>query len=677
MSSFVFGPQRFNNSMGRSVTGDSVGTIRYPNPFFDIAHTYEPSSIRTMLRWCRYYFLVNPLINAVCYKMAEYPVTDLQFETHNHALRTKWDRFYRKVLNFKKFLVEVGLDYHAYGNCFVSIHFPFRKYLKCENCGAEHEVSKVAYHFQSFKFRGECPKCGHRGEFKARDKYSKSHRDIRLIRWDPEQISIRHNEATGESLYYYTVPGRMINDLRLGKRHIIERTPQMFIEAVRKNKSILFKQGKLFHLKRPTIAQKDKGWGLPMILPVLKDTFYLQILRKAQEAIAIEHVVPMRVLFPQATTGTSDVYTSVNIGNWKRRIEQEVLRWRLDNNYIPVLPIPIGQQTLGGDGRALMLSQEYRVWSEQILAGMQVPQEFIFGGLSYSGSNVSLRMLENHFLDYKSDQLELAEWIMERVAAHLGWEQVDLRFKRFKMADDLQRSAFNLQLNQAGKLSDRSLMEDTDWDSTREAERINVEARELEQRQRRQALSQSQIQGEAQIQGLKYQLRGQKLIEEAQPAAPPPPADPQMAMQLGGVPGQASPQAMGEMGLAEGGQMIQQGMTPPMDAGMMMEEMAAAGPEGQMQSPISMNNVMPQQGNVALPGSLDLMAVVQRIASYLDGMADHEKMPYLEDLKSQNPEMHTLVMRALSTMAGAHQSSAAKPKPEQRAPRRGAEATTG
>jgi hypothetical protein len=30
------------------------------------------------------------------------------------------------------------------------------------------------------------------------------------------------------------------------------------------------------------------------------------------------------------------------------------------------------------------------------------------------------------------------------------------------MADDLQRSAFYMQLNQAGKISDKSLLEDTD-----------------------------------------------------------------------------------------------------------------------------------------------------------------------------------------------------------------------
>ena len=144
-----------------------------------------------------------------------------------------------------------------------------------------------------------------------------------------------------------------------------------------------------------------------MILPVLKDTYYLTILRKANEAIAVERAVPLNVIFPQGASGTSDVYSTVNLSSWKNKIQQEIMRWRLDNNYVPVLPLPIGHQSIGGDGKALLLTQEYRVWIEIITAGMGVPQEFLMGGLSFSGSNVSLRMLENQFLDQNTDHLHL------------------------------------------------------------------------------------------------------------------------------------------------------------------------------------------------------------------------------------------------------------------------------
>lgn len=302
------GPHRFSRNATRSVSGDGLGSIRYPSPFFDIAHTYLPSSFKTMLKWCRYYFLSNPLINAVCYKMAEYPVTDLVFDTDNNHEKNKWSYFFNRVIQMKRFEVECGLDFNCFGNCLVSIFFPFIKFLRCRNCKHAERVDRVSYTFKDHKFHGSCRSCGRYQDFEAFDHPIRSLEGIRMIRWNPENISIRHNEATGESLYYYTIPSGLANDIKMAKRHVIEKTPQIFIEALRRNKSLLFDNRNLFHMKRATIAQKDKGWGLPMILPVLKDTFYLQILRKAQEAIAIEHIVPLRVLFPQSASGTSDVY---------------------------------------------------------------------------------------------------------------------------------------------------------------------------------------------------------------------------------------------------------------------------------------------------------------------------------------------------------------------------------
>lgn len=690
MSSIIgFGPggtQRFSRNSNRSVMGDGVGSIRYPSPFFDIAHTYMPSSYKTMLRWCRYYFLSNPLINAVCYKMAEYPVTDLIFDSESDHENQRWRRFFERVLKFKKFEVEAGLDYNAFGNCFISIFIPFIKYLRCKRCRHSERVDRVKYTFKNFGFHGSCRSCGAHGELEAWDHHIRSIEGIRLIRWNPETISIQHNEATGETQYFYTIPGVLANDIKMAKRHVIEKTPQIFIEALRRNKSLLFDESNIFHLKRATIAQKDKGWGLPMILPVLKDTFYLQILRKAQEAIAIEHVVPLRVLFPQSASGTSDVYSTINLQNWKQKVEQEILRWRLDNNYIPILPLPIGQQTLGAEGRALMLAQEYRVWAEHIVAGMGVPTEFVFGGLSYSGSNVSLRILENKFLDHKADHHALVDWIMERVGSFMGWRPIPHHFRRFKMADDLQRSAFNLQLNQAGKLSDESLLEETDWDAAREAERIANEQKRAFENQRRQALSQADIQGEAQLTMQKYQMRAQKMMMELQQMQmQPQPGDPVMdGMQpaMAGEPGMMSPNAQGQMMNQQTGMMNMSGQSAAMAPPLVQDPSMLGGPQGEMpgaaQSPLNAGQNMGADPSdpSALATRPSLEDIAARIAAHLDSLPDAEKQRFIVELQQNNPQLYSIVVQFLGERKGAHKSSAGMPQPQQRAPRRGPESVT-
>jgi len=669
IDALTFGPaggMRFSRNSGRSMTSEALGAIRYPSPFFDIAHTYLPSSYKTMLRWCRYYYLTNPLINAVCTKMAEYPVTDLLFDTENEPLRKQWEYCFNTVLNFKKFEVESGLDFNVYGNAFISLSFPFQKLLICKHCNHHARVDKQKYIFREYKFVGECQKCGQHQEFQVRDHYIRSIRDIRLIRWNPEYITVQHNEATGESRYYYVIPPMLANDVRMAKRHIIERIPQVFMEALRQNKALLFSRDNIYHMKRPTIAQKDKGWGMPMILPVLKDTFYLQVLRKAQEAIAVEHIVPLRLLFPQTASPDASVYSTVNLTQWRDKIEQEIVRWRLDNNYIPLLPIPVGQQTLGGDGRALMLAQEYRVWSEHIVAGMGVPIEFVYGGMQFSGSNVSMRILENHFLDQKTQRKQLVtDFLMPNIAAFMGWEPVPCHYKRFKMADDLQRSALYLQMNQAGKLSDKSLLEDMDWDSRKESDIIAVEQKRVLENQRSQALAQAGIQGEAQLVQIKYQTRAQKIMMEQQ-TQPMAPADAN-ALQQGGMaaagqPGSASPMAQGAAMNAQMAMANQAGQVPPMQLPQGQEEQGGGPAEGE--SPLVAGQ----------PAQMDVMTVANQVVGWLNQLPEHEKQKELVQMQKTNPQLYSLVLQLLQQTRGANRNSAAAPLPEQRPPMRGPEA---
>lgn len=661
------GGNRFARNTGRSVTGDSVGSMRYPSPFFDIASTYLPTSFKSMLRWCRYYFLTNAVINAVSYKMAEYPITDWVFDTDNAPLRAKWEYLLHSVLQYKKFEVEAGLDYEVYGNAFISIFFPFKKMLRCKKCRKAYPVDKVDYVFRDYKFAGTCKSCNEFGEFTVQDQYIRSVRDIRLIRWNPEYITIQHNEATGENRYYYTIPPTLANDIRMGKRNVIERIPQSFLEALRQNKALLFSRDNLYHMKRPTIAQKDHGWGMPMILPVLKDAFYLQILRKAQEAISLEHIVPLRILFPQSGgSAGSDPYATLNLTHWQTKIEQEIMRWRLDNNYIPILPLPVGSETLGGDGRALMLAQEYRVWTEQIISGMGVPVEFFFGGMSFSGSNVSLRILENHFLDMRSQRKQcLVSFVMPAVAAFMGWQTVPVHSKRFKMADDLQRSAYYLQLNQAGKISDKSLLEDTDWDYLRESEQISLENKSVMEKQREQALAQANIQGESQLVMTKYQARAQRVMAELAP---------QVAGQGMEVPGsnpmagnpQMSPEAMGEMNNAQVGAMNQAGQFPPSE----VPPVGAGDEQGGIPGVGSQLNAE-QQG-----GGVDIGTVAGQLAARLDQLPDNQKQHELAQIRKSSPQLYSLVLPMLQQRAGAEMSSAQMTQPAQKPPRRGTEAVT-
>jgi hypothetical protein len=665
---------RFSSTRGR-IQGSGIQGVNYPSPFFDVAHTYLPVTVKQMFRWCRYYFLTNPLINSVVFKMAEYPVTDILIDHENSAVTEKWTEYFQDHLRYRAFQVEVGLDYFCYGNAFVSIGYPFKKYLTCTKCDHTAPADKIRanWQFTNYNFRLTCPKCGSIGDAGVQDFYFRNPSGIKMIRWNPEDIEITYNDITGEYTYFYTIPATVRNDIVIGKKDVLEQIPQVFIAALREQKGIIFSKDNLFHLRRPTLATHDRGWGTPLLLPVLKDVFYLQVMKKAQESILLEHIVPLRILFPQAGSGTSDPYTTINLVDWREHVAAEIARWRYDNNYIPILPLPVGNQTVGGDGKALLLAAEIAQWSDQVVTGMGVPIEFVKGGMSYAGTNVSMRMLENAFIGYILRHKAMARWVMQEVANFLRWPQAKIRFKPFKMADDMQRKAFDFQLNQAGKLSDTTLLAGSDYNQAEENKIMLRETSSRLEATKKQQLAMAEMQGEQQLIMNKYQIKAQQAAVEAQkaPAAPGEPGGPD-TLGSGTPGGQAvqdpSQQAPGNVAGGDQAMPSQQPTAGPAQSA----SPAATTPQG-MQSPLSAEQRM-QPGQA---GAVDIQTLAYMNAQLISTMSPDQQQQALANLSAQSPELAALVTQLLQASGVSPQAQSpgvdTRPLPEKLPARREAQ----
>lgn len=1083
---------RFATTRGRIQGGSGMG-VNYPSPFFDVANTYLPTTVKQMFRWCRYYFMTNPLINATVFKLSEYPVTDIIIDHANESTKKIWEEYIQDHLRYRAFQVEVGLDYHTYGNALVGLSFPFQKFLTCRSCRFQEQAKKIRdrWTFTNFNFRLTCPKCGVVAEAEVKDFYIKDASGIKLVRWNPEDVEITYNDFTGQYTHYYTIPGPLRSDIVIGKKDVVEQVPQIFIQALRQQKGVVFSKDMLFHMRRPTLANQDRGWGSPLILPVLKDAFYMQVMKKAQEAILLEHIVPLRVLFPQAGSGSSDPYcvapdtlvetvdglrpaeevgagdylrshtgawrevqatkrravgctekvyrvgvaslsafpfdvsedhpilavkktgrrgrqqwvdpafvpvsalsvgdyvaypcirtvssaarvdlgeylesrsctdefvyrrlnqgsaeayewleqsgdptfargdraaflkergwvdadyenakatraagsvdrverwlplnsavatligyylaegslktggtpsfslgldehwiadeieaavsslgfrhttrheraeqggltvdvqdvllgeflhavcgqgfagkripqfmseapaqvvtrmlrclfagdgcsfstgtnraalkmsnpsvvlevrrlllsfgllgclsrevmdendiakadafhlnfngeqadalrrlfnekllcetpysrcgvfrgdyvlmridaldevsgvpevigfqmaedksfcvagvathnTTINLDQWRDHVAQEIARWRYDNNYIPIMPLPIGQETIGGDGKALLLTQEMQMWSEQILNGMQVPREFIMGGLSYAGTNVSMRMMENMFLGYILYQKHLLHFVMQNIAAYLDWPLARARFKPFKMADDLQRLSLVFQANQAQKISDSTFLSQIDLSQEEENKIMLKETASRLESTQAQQLAMADVQGKSQMIMMKYQAKAQAAGQQGaqQPQAPGEPGGPDALMQ--GTPGGQQQGASGE--------------EAPM--GVQQQAAAAAPGEGassvpqQAQSPLNAGQNMQQQGP-----QMDMQSWAMAQAQQLAQLPKDQQEAALQNLQQQNPELADLVRQLLSQMGGSEQQPTTdmRPLPDKLPPRRAAQ----
>jgi len=485
---------------------------KYPNPFFDLSKVYMPKGIKSILRFCRMFFYRNEFLNSVLHKMTEYPITPLRFEDlSDPELTNKWRTILYHNLKLKTFLVEVGLDYHVFGNCFISANQKFKRHLTCSNCGESFLYSSVKdLKFQDYKYRGTCPKCHYgNSELKIEDIPVKNVNSINFVRWAPENIDMDYDPLTGETEYFYMIPPGIKKAITSGNVTKINKIPKIFIESIKTGKKIKLDPDNIYHLRRPGLSEEDMSWGKPTILPAMSLIWYMQTLRRGNEAIALEHVVPMRAIYP-ASMGDINPALQLNLASWKSRVKEELDNYRHDPNYIGIFPVPLGYQSLGGDARSLLTTPELKFLEDSIINSLGVPIEFVKGGATWTGSSVSLRIVENGFISYREHLEDMLNYfIIPKVAGMLGYKAIRVKFGRLRMSDDSESKNLAMQLNSAGKLADSILLQDFGYDPIENTktikEDIDIEADLNEKR----ASSQAKINNIMAIE----QMRGQAQAE--------------------------------------------------------------------------------------------------------------------------------------------------------------------
>lgn len=499
----------------------SPKAIQYPNKIFSLSEHYIPSTPRELFKFCRYYYNTHGPLQQAIVRASRYLITDLQFETDNADLEDAYhDLFYRKW-NIRNLLTEIGIYRKVYGNCFVSVHIIPQRYVKCNVCGHMHRainfVQSKEFVWRRFRFHGRCIKCHQEGEFQVVDVHPKKPEFVRLVIWDPSNIDIVYNEITGETAYYYSIPQRLRAKITAGNPDIISTTPQMFIQAVKEGRKVRLRHRNLFHFARPGLSASEGGWGSPAPVPALPELFHRGVLRRAQEAVAAEHIVPLRLLFPNSNTD-QPAQIQYDLGDFKSKVEDQLKKWKADPNHIAIVPYPVGVSDFSGKGRSLMVTSEIAQADQTAVVGAGYPIEFVWGGLSYSGSSVSLRMLENDFINERADIEDFFEFIVGIVAPFLSWKPLSIRLSEFKMADDQLRRDFMLKLNMMGKVSDDTMLSELGMDAKVEAAKIRKELRENLPTRLMQSRLEARTQGEAQLELAGINERIQKRMMAEDPA---------------------------------------------------------------------------------------------------------------------------------------------------------------
>lgn len=488
---------------------DDFGTFSrhgaaHPNPMYMFLTGFVPRKLKDLFRWCEYIFTKHPAIFAALQKLASYVVTEVVVEATDKVHKESWEDILNDTLNVKGIAIQTGIDRRTYGNSFLSVYRPFNRFLKCAECKQLSGIKYVKYVFQlkTMKFKYTCKGCNKPTIGTIVDKKVADKTRIAIIRWDPKLMDIDYNPMTGKSKYYYTIPGDLKTKVEKGNDHIIDTMPIEFLRAMQANKTFEFADGQLYHMKIAGPAGVDAQWGMPPLLCVMERFLYAQVLRKANEAIALDHIVPFRVLHPAPISGTADPATTINLANWQAKMEESIKLWRRDPLHIMFAPTALGVTMMGGQGRSLLTLGEVKEAEEDIIVGLGVPREFLYGGLTLAGSGVSLRMLENQLETDAAEQNGQLRWIIKQVSAILDWKPVKAKFVPFKLVDDTEQKMAMFQLQQilGGKISDDTMGMPFKVDPAKEREKKMQEQlddmrmqMELQRKQQKLMTSASQV----------------------------------------------------------------------------------------------------------------------------------------------------------------------------------------
>lgn len=430
------------------------------NPFFLLSNQFLPRNFNDVIRWSRFVLTQSPTLSEVVRKYSTYPITSFIITTPIENHKKAWKKIIKSI-KLKTVLEEAGFDYYSMGNHYSSVYFPLTRMMKCPttDCGSEYNYATSSHFikFKNYKFEGTCPKCKSKVNFERRDQKSMSVDSLSIISWPVENVSVHKNPITGTTNYYYSIPNYVKKGIVSGDPLYIATTPWSLIEAVKEGKDYMFDKNNFFHMKNMTFGDLLNGYGLPPLVSTYSHVFYQVLLRKANEAIATERLTSMRIISPRPASGNSDPAVGINVRGFARQMEENIKRFKKDPNHIMISPVPAEINNLGGDGRALLVTQELQAAEETVLLGMGIPRELMAGTVNWTSSTVGLRLLENTINNYVEQIVDFLDWIVDKINSYYEFTNVSVSMVPFKIMDD------DMARQQAAVMAEKGLISPSTW----------------------------------------------------------------------------------------------------------------------------------------------------------------------------------------------------------------------
>lgn len=483
--------------------------VQYPSPFSNIATTYFPSTVRELYRLMEYYYISFPEAFRIVFDMASFPVTEIAIDDSERGMASTFRELYDGPLDAKNFCRKIGLDHFCFGLSYSTVMMPREKYLTCPNCNEHRPLRAWDWLLRQKKFVAVCHRCRSRGAKFISEQPIRDPRRIKFVRWAPRDIRQEINPATGDVRHRYIPPARTRVRVLAGDDFAIETTPLAMIHAILNDRVIEVMEENLFttSMPSPSLKMVEDGSGLPLLVSVLKLIHFVNVLRRGEEAVAHDHIAPMRWLSPAPNAGQSAA-DLISLSKFQDTIMETVNKHRSDPNYVAGLPFPVNIQNFGGDANSLFVEQVVQQSLQSIASGLGMPLQFLTGDMTWSAGNVSLRVLGNRILDQGRELSQFLRFSADRIAAFLQLRRVDqIGLVDFKLTDDPQRLQMLVTLYQLGLITGEILVREATGKELDELmDDLEEEQKKMDEIMEKRSIRQAEISMRAQIAAQQVQM---------------------------------------------------------------------------------------------------------------------------------------------------------------------------
>lgn len=441
------------------------------DPFKDQATAMMPYSVPAMYRYSEYFALSNETFRQALARTAAYFITELELEGEaEEEEKRDYNTYMTDEAGFYPAAFLATESMLVYGTSYCSAIRPFVRWLVCpgtgggRRCRARYRFDAALARDPKYKFKWSkgftlrCPVCGYQGDFGRPVDLTDPDAPICYRVWNPYDIR-PHYEGYKDRIAEvdWVIPADYREDVKRGDPVTLASAPWEVLKAVNDGGDFRFATGYVHTWTDQLLAGvRTRGVGVPKAIVNFRVLYYLQILRRYNEALASAHVVPFRVVSPMPggrEPQGGDLLQNAAMMNMRTVFMRMVAQHTVDPGGWHWSPVPLQYQALGADARTMAPRELIDQGEAALLNGVGNPDELYRLKLTAQAQPLGLRLYEKLHAPLVHGLNRLTAFWTARTVAHKKWEPVRGKMARNTLIDQIELQQLRVQMAATGHLA--------------------------------------------------------------------------------------------------------------------------------------------------------------------------------------------------------------------------------